>query len=71
MPECCADIVIDYGNYDTSFCDFSFGVFVFCSTLSGVNCGRFGILALFYVLIADSFGIVALLQVLMLTILVF
>ena len=39
-------------------------VFVFGSTLSGANCGQFGILALFQVLIADSFSILALIQVL-------
>ena len=39
-------------------------VYVICSTLSGVNCGQFCIFALFQVLIADSFGILAHLHVL-------
>ena len=41
MPECCADIVIDYGNLWHFFVWLTLDVFVICSTLSGVNCGQF------------------------------
>ena len=67
MPECCADIVIDYGNLWHYFSWLTLDVVVFCSTLfQALIVDNFGILALFQMLIADSFDILALCHVLFL-----